>query len=506
MTAGETPNPLDTRQAARRVPYAFSRNNGVLLQQLHPDHAQVLVRDNAPPAAVAELMRVLGLPVHATLVSAEAFEAALSAAFAQGEGDAASLVDDVEQGMDLSQLIHDLPQTEDLLDAENDAPVIRMINALLAQAVRENASDIHIEPFETRSVVRFRIDGALKDVVEPHRALHAAMVSRIKIMANLDIAEKRLPQDGRITLRLAGRPVDVRVSTLPTGHGERAVLRLLDKEAGRLELSRLGMEETTLKQIDRLVQQPHGIVLVTGPTGSGKTTTLYAALSRIDASVTNIMTVEDPVEYDLDGIGQTQVNPRIEMTFARALRAILRQDPDVIMIGEIRDLETAQIAVQASLTGHLVLATLHTNDTASAVTRLTDMGIEPFLLSSSLIGVLAQRLVRRLCADCREAYAPDAAEIDFLKNAGLEGAVPARLYRPRGCTACNQTGYRGRTGIYELMQVEDKMRSLIHDRVAEQLLAQHAKELGMHTLRQDGVRLVAAGTTSLQELLHATRD
>ena len=501
MSSGNDMEQQATRQVARRIPYFFAKANGVVLKQLSAEHADVLVRADAMPQAVAEVMRVLGVPLRATLAPADEFDAALAAAYAQSEGDAAALVDDVEQGMDLSQLIHDLPQTEDLLDAENDAPVIRMINALLAQAVRENASDIHIEPFETRTVVRFRTDGTLKDVVEPHRALHAAMVSRIKIMADLDIAEKRLPQDGRITLRLAGRPVDVRVSTLPTGHGERAVLRLLDKEAGRLELTRLGMEGTTLHEMDDLVHQPHGIVLVTGPTGSGKTTTLYAALSRIDASTTNVMTVEDPVEYDLDGIGQTQVNPRIDMTFARALRAILRQDPDVIMIGEIRDLETAQIAVQASLTGHLVLATLHTNDTASAVTRLTDMGVEPFLLSSSLIGVLAQRLVRCLCADCREAYAPDAAELKL-----LDGAAPAILYRPRGCPACGQSGYRGRTGVYELMKVDDEMRRLIHDRASEQLLWQRAQQTGMRSLRQDGIRLVVSGKTSLEELLRVTRD
>ena len=411
------------------------------------------------------------------------------------------MVGDVEMDMDLSQLVHDLPQTEDLLDAENDAPVIRMINALLTQAVRDNASDIHIEPFETRSVVRFRVDGTLKDVVEPHRALHAAMVSRLKIMAELDIAEKRLPQDGRITLRLAGRPVDVRVSTLPTGHGERVVLRLLDKDAGRLNLERLGMEGVTLAGIDELIGQPHGIVLVTGPTGSGKTTTLYAALSRIDATVTNVMTVEDPVEYDIDGIGQTQVNPRIDMTFARALRAILRQDPDVIMIGEIRDLETAQIAVQASLTGHLVLATLHTNDTASSVTRLTDMGVEPFLLSSSMLGVLAQRLVRCLCTTCRESYQPTASELTL-----LEGAQPALLYRPVGCPQCSNTGYLRRTGIYELVRVDDGLRHLIHDRAAEQDLREYALQHGMHSLRQDGLRLVVAGVTSLEELLRVTRE
>jgi general secretion pathway protein E len=492
---------LSIKAIAKKIPYPFAKSKGVLLTHIDAEGAAITLRADALPETLAEIQRVLGVPIRASMISVTEFDQALARAYAQAEGSAAAMVEDVEQDMDLSQLVHDLPQTEDLLDAENDAPVIRMINALLTQAVRENASDIHIEPFETRSVVRFRIDGTLKDVIEPHRALHAAMASRIKIMAELDIAEKRLPQDGRITLRLAGRPVDVRVSTLPTGHGERVVLRLLDKDAGRLELARLGMEGETLVAMDALVKQPHGIVLVTGPTGSGKTTTLYAALSRIDATVTNVMTVEDPIEYDLDGIGQTQVNPRIDMSFARALRAILRQDPDVIMIGEIRDLETAQIAVQASLTGHLVLATLHTNDTASSVTRLTDMGIEPFLLSSSLLGVLAQRLVRSLCSHCREAYTPSAAELIL-----LEGEVPSLLYRPKGCNTCGNSGYRGRTGIYELMTVDDGMRHLIHDHTAEQNLRQYALQHGMRGLRQDGIRLVASGVTSLEELLRVTRE
>jgi general secretion pathway protein E len=494
--------PLSIKAIARKIPYPFAKSKGVLLTQFDTDSAHITLRADAAAETLAEVQRVLGVPLRATMITAAEFDHALARAYAQAEGSAAAMVEDVEQDMDLSQLVHDLPQTEDLLDAENDAPVIRMINALLTQAVRENASDIHIEPFELRSVVRFRIDGTLKDVIEPHRALHAAMVSRIKIMAELDIAEKRLPQDGRITLRLAGRPVDVRVSTLPTGHGERVVLRLLDKDAGRLELSRLGMQGETLVAMDALVKQPHGIVLVTGPTGSGKTTTLYAALSRIDATVTNVMTVEDPIEYDLDGIGQTQVNPRIDMSFARALRAILRQDPDVIMIGEIRDLETAQIAVQASLTGHLVLATLHTNDTASSVTRLTDMGIEPFLLSSSLLGVLAQRLVRSLCTHCREAYTPSEAELTLIEH--LE--TPAKLYCPKGCSVCSNSGYRGRTGIYELLTVDDGLRHLIHDHVAEQDLRQYALLHGMRGLRQDGLRLVITGVTSLEELLRVTRE
>lgn len=493
--------PAIGRATLKKLPYAFAKSKGVALTHLGTELAEISVREDASVATLAELRRVLGLPLQLVRLGTGEFEQLLGRLYAHTEGSAAELAEDVAQDMDLSQLVHELPKTEDLLDADNDAPVIRMINVLLTQAVRDNASDIHIEPFETRSVVRFRVDGTLQDVIEPHRALHMAMVSRIKIMADLDIAEKRLPQDGRINLRLAGRPVDVRVSTLPTGHGERVVLRLLDKNAGRLNLERLGMAGSVLGSMDALIKQPHGLVLVTGPTGSGKTTTLYAALSRIDSSVTNVMTVEDPIEYDIDGIGQTQVNPRIDMSFARALRAILRQDPDVIMIGEIRDLETAQIAVQACLTGHLVLATLHTNDTASSVTRLMDMGIEPFLLSSSLLGVLAQRLVRTLCPECREAYHPDATELSL-----LQGWTIDQLYRAKGCQACGQIGYRGRTGIYELLTVDEAMGRLIHDRASEQSIRECAEKRGMTGLRQDGMRLVASGATSLEELLRVTRD
>jgi general secretion pathway protein E len=416
----------------------------------------------------------------------------------------------IENGTDLAQLTESLPEITDLLETENDAPIIKLINALLTQAVRENASDIHLEIFERRSLVRFRVDGALRDVVEPKRSLHAAMVSRVKIMAELDIAERRLPQDGRIMLRIAGRPVDVRVSTLPTGHGERVVMRLLDKQAGRLSLDGLGMPATTLARLDHLIAQPHGIILVTGPTGSGKTTTLYAALSRLDAHTRNMMTVEDPIEYDLDGVGQTQVNHKIEMTFARALRAILRQDPDVIMIGEIRDLETAQIAVQASLTGHLVLATLHTNSAAGAVTRLVDMGIEPYLLASTLSGVLAQRLVRKLAPNAKRERAPTSLEADILQ-ASTNPAYRqlARVYEPiEGVTSntTNVTGYRGRTGIYELLTVNEDLRKLIHDAASEREIADAATKQGMVPLREDGLRWVAEGVTSMEEVLRVTRD
>jgi general secretion pathway protein E len=394
----------------------------------------------------------------------------------------------VESDLDLSRLMQDIPKIEDLLETEDDAPIIRMINALLTQASRDGASDIHIEPFEGYSTVRFRVDGTLRDVVRPRRELHAALISRIKILAQLDIAEKRLPQDGRIALRIGGKPLDVRVSTLPTGHGERAVLRLLDKEAGRLDLAKLGFAPSTLQHFDRLLRQPHGIVLITGPTGSGKTTTLYSALGRLDSATTNILTVEDPIEYDLDGIGQTQVNAKIDMSFAKALRSILRQDPDVIMIGEIRDLETAQIAVQASLTGHLVLATLHTNDSVSAITRLIDMGVEPFLLSSSLLGVGAQRLVRKLCAQCRE--------IDPL----------TKSWRAVGCLSCNRSGFQGRTGVYELLTIDDDIRALIHQSSPESTIRQQAVRSGMVPMRDDGARWVQSGVTSMEEVIRVTRD
>ena len=344
-----------------------------------------------------------------------------------------------ENEIDLDRLLQDMPEVADLLEAQDDAPVIRMINALFAQAARDGASDIHIEPFETHSVVRYRVDGTLRDVVSPRKALHAALISRIKIMAHLDIAEKRLPQDGRIALRVGGRPIDVRVSTLPTGHGERAVLRLLDKEAGRLKLERLGMSAGVLERLDRLIRQPHGIVLVTGPTGSGKTTTLYAALSRLDASTSNILTVEDPIEYDLPGISQTQVNAKIDMSFALALRAILRQDPDVIMIGEIRDLETAQIAVQASLTGHLVLATLHTNDAVSAVTRLTDMGVEPSCWPRRCWACWPSAW----CASPGLQAAGRTRGPPRLPSGRLRRLQPHRLQRPLGHPRAVQRGRRG---------------------------------------------------------------
>ena len=460
------------------LPYAFARSHQLLLQE-QDDGALVLWHGAGVAASSgwSEVMRKYPLASAQTLEPAQLAQR-ISAAYSQGEGSAASVVSEVQSDADLSRMMQELPPVEDLLEAADDAPIIRMLNALLTQAARDGASDIHIEPFERHSAVRFRIDGGLREVVQPNRALHAALISRLKIMADLDIAEKRLPQDGRISLRLGTRAIDVRVSTLPSAFGERAVLRLLDKSGNKITLESVGMQGEMLRTFEKLIAQPHGIILVTGPTGSGKTTTLYSALARMDAHGGNIMTVEDPIEYELPGIGQTQVNAKIDLTFAKALRAILRQDPDVIMIGEIRDFETAQIAIQASLTGHLVLATLHTNDASSAVTRLTDMGVEPFLLASSLLGVLAQRLVRKVCPACRGA----------------------------GCEACGQSGYAGRTGIFELLVVNDAIRAHIHHRAPEADVRAAAIANGMVLMREDGQRLVDAGITSAEELLRVTRD
>jgi general secretion pathway protein E len=506
---------METSQPSvvRTLPYHFAKAKGVITAREVDGEVEVWLAPNPESATLAEVRRMTGKALRPVLLSLADFNARLARAYMHDSGsdngnDAVEdIASSIESGADLAQLTESLPEITDLLETENDAPIIKLINALLTQAVRENASDIHLEIFERRSLVRFRVDGALRDVVEPKRSLHAALVSRVKIMAELDIAERRLPQDGRIMLRIAGRPVDVRVSTLPTGHGERVVMRLLDKQAGRLSLDGLGMPSTTLARLDHLIQQPHGIILVTGPTGSGKTTTLYAALSRLDAHTRNMMTVEDPIEYDLDGVGQTQVNHKIEMTFARALRAILRQDPDVIMIGEIRDLETAQIAVQASLTGHLVLATLHTNSAAGAVTRLVDMGIEPYLLASTLSGVLAQRLVRKLAPDAKHERAPTESESDILR-AAINPAYRnlSRVFAPTEGTAPNVTGYRGRTGIYELLTVDETLRKLIHDAASEREIADAAVATGMVPLREDGLRWVAEGVTSMEEVLRVTRD
>ena len=483
----------------RRLSFAFAKRHGVLVKRVVDGVAECAYRATAAPLALAEVRRYLRMPLKLERVDDATFDELLRQAYEAGS-DAMQAAEGLDEATDLAHLAQELPEQADLLESEDDAPIIRLINAILTQAVKENASDIHIEPFENRLVIRFRVDGVLREVLQSKRAVAPLVVSRIKVMSKLDIAEKRLPQDGRISLRVAGRAVDVRVSTIPSGHGERVVLRLLDKQAGRLDLSSLGMDPQTEKLIDELIHKPHGILLVTGPTGSGKTTTLYACLERLNDNTRNIMTVEDPIEYYIDGIGQTQVNTKVEMTFARGLRAILRQDPDVVMVGEIRDLETAQIAVQASLTGHLVLSTLHTNTAVGAVTRLRDMGIEPFLLSSSLIGVLAQRLVRVLNPETKQPFQAGEYERRLL-NLRPEEPSPI-LYRPgRDATG----GYRGRTGIYELVLVDDQMRTMIHDGAPEHELERYARTL-TPSIRDDGRAKVLRGITTIEEVLRVTRE
>lgn len=485
------------------LPFAFVRRFGIAIAGRLPDGRLDVVYRSPPKLPVlAEVRRFAGAAIKLRAVNDEDFEAVVGVAYARDSSQARQMVEDMGEELDLASLAESVPETEDLLDQEDDAPIIRLINAVLAEAIKENASDIHLETFEKNLVIRFRVDGVMREVVQPKRALAALLVSRIKVMARLDIAEKRVPQDGRISLRIGGREVDVRVSTLPAANGERVVLRLLDKQAGRLKLTNLGMGEDTLVRLREVVHKPHGIFLVTGPTGSGKTTTLYASLAELESGAINVLTVEDPIEYHLPGIGQTQVNTKADMTFARGLRAILRQDPDVVMVGEIRDLETAEVAVQASLTGHLVMSTLHTNTAVGAVTRMVDMGVEPFLLATSMVGVLAQRLVRVLCPDCRIAAKADAVECRFLD---FDPARAPRLYRPAGCDQCGHSGYRGRTGIYELIVIDDELRQMIHDRAAEQALTAYVRKHSP-SIRDDGRAKVLAGVTTVAEVLRVTLE
>ncbi len=498
-SASGAPDPAAS--AVQRLPFAFAKRFGVCVIEASGERGQAVAACKNRPtlATLAEIKRFIGRPVQIRLVAETEFEELLTNTYARDASEAKQMVEDMGDELDLASLADSVPETEDLLEQEDDAPIIRLINALLAEAIRENASDIHIETFEKDLIVRFRVDGVMREVVKPKRQLAPLLVSRIKVMARLDIAEKRIPQDGRISLRIGGREVDVRVSTMPASNGERVVLRLLDKQAGRLRLENLGMLEADLKRLHEVVHRPHGIFLVTGPTGSGKTTTLYASLAELSTRTINILTVEDPIEYNLAGIGQTQVNTKADMTFARGLRAILRQDPDVVMVGEIRDLETAETAVQASLTGHLVMSTLHTNTAVGAITRLVDMGIEPFLLSSSLVGMLAQRLVRVLCPECKTERPATPSELDFLQH------PQANVFDATGCESCQHTGYKGRTGIYELVLVDETLRQLIHDQVSEQELTGYARRRGPG-IRDDGQEKILAGVTSVQEILRVTLE
>ncbi len=483
------------------LPFTFAQQNGVLLDAAD-DGSPLIVHSGEPPIQVlTELRRFLGRSYSLQSVSEADFKRRLTLAYQRNNNEAVQMAEDIGADVDLSRLADEIPDSGDLMDTEDDAPIIRLINAILSQAVREQASDIHIETFEDRLSVRYRIDGVLAEVLSPKRMLAPLLVSRLKVMAKLDIAEKRVPQDGRISVKIAGHAVDIRMSTIPSAHGERVVLRLLDTAAGQLRLSQLAMNEQVLAAYQKHLHSPHGIILVTGPTGSGKTTTLYAGLSEINEASRNILTIEDPVEYRLGGIGQTQVNTKVDMTFARGLRAILRQDPDVVMVGEIRDLETAEIAVQASLTGHLVLSTLHTNTAIGAITRLKDMGIEPFLLSSSLIAVMSQRLVRLLCDECKEEAEPNAAERELLRLEPEEKDV--RVHHAKGCERCKYTGYRGRTGIYEVIEIDASMRQMIYESANEQDIVMEARQ-HYPGIESDGRRRILLGETSIEEVMRVT--
>lgn len=479
--------------------YAFAKAHGLVLLSVG-DTAKVGLLEGSAPTALIEARRVLGRPIEVERLSKGAFDRHFSEAYSGESFANAAGMDDIERQVGLRGLAEEALPIADLLDPQDDAPVIRLINGILTEAVRREASDVHIEPYESNLIVRLRVDGILNEALTLPNRLAPLLVSRVKVMARLDIAEKRLPQDGRISVTLGGRSLDVRVSTLPARGGERVVMRLLDKEQAGLPMHALGMHPTALDAFQRALAEPNGIVLVTGPTGSGKTTTLYAGLQHLNTGARNILTIEDPVEYAIDGVGQTQVNTKVGMTFAAGLRAILRQDPDIVMVGEIRDSETAQIAVQASLTGHLVLSTVHTNDALGAVTRLRDMGVEPFLLASTLRLVLAQRLVRRLCSHCRK---PEPVEASVARLLNL--APDATVYRAVGCPTCGQSGYRGRIGIYEVVRVDDRLRRLISAGADEMQMADAAFVGGGDLAREAGP-LLLEGVTTPEEVLRVTRQ
>lgn len=491
---------MENNDKPKRLPYLFAKNQGVIAAM--EEEGNILVYHLAAPSLqiLAEIKRLLGGKLILKEVNESEFQQQLAHVY-QSQGSILDAAEGMEEEMDLSLLAGQLPISEDLLDNQDDAPIIRLLNALFTQAIKQKASDIHIETYENRVLVRNRIDGVLHEVLEIQRAIAPLVISRVKVMAKLDIAEKRIPQDGRIALRIGGHNIDVRVSTLPSNHGERIVLRILDKQTAQLDLSLLGMPKTTMATMRKMIAQPHGIILVTGPTGSGKTTSLYAMLTELNQVSRNILTIEDPIEYDLPGVGQTQVNTKVQMTFAKGLRAILRQDPDVVMIGEIRDLETAEIAVQASLTGHLVLSTLHTNSALGALTRLHDMGVESFLLSSSIVGLIAQRLVRKLCQHCK---IPHNLRDDELELMGIQaGTDTTKVCEPLGCEHCNHLGYRGRTGIYELITIDEVLRGMIHRNESLQIIDNYLRP-ATPTIREDGFKRVLAGDTSLAEILRVT--
>ena len=486
-----------------KIPIQFLKKYK-MVPVVRSDGIYIAVNDTTLFQPIDDLHIILGWDgVETVLAPYSAILSAINFAYDLSGDSAEQVIQDMREE-DRDMIISAVEETGDLLDDTSDAPIIKLVNLMLSQAVKARASDIHIEPYQNRIKVRYRVDGILYDMLSPPKHIQSTLISRIKIMARLNIAEKRLPQDGRIEIKIGDKSVDIRVSTIPTAFGERVVLRLLDKTTVLLKLSDLGMSEQRLKIFNELIKSAHGIILVTGPTGSGKTTTLYAALSSINNSDINIITIEDPIEYQIEGIGQIQVNPKINITFANGLRSIVRQDPDVILVGEIRDLETAEIAIQAALTGHLVFSTLHTNDSASAVTRLIDMGIESFLVTSSVIGILAQRLVRNVCNECKEEYIPDE---ESLENIGItpEMSSGKKIYKGKGCQDCLNTGYKGRTGIFELMILDDAIKSLILKTSDSNAIKKKAVNQGMVTLRQDGALKVLNGITTVEEILRITQ-
>ncbi len=491
----------------RAVPINFAKQALILPLALEGEAVALAVADPLDTTVLDHARMLLQRNVSPRVALGAVIVDAINGVYDRAVNEAEQLVGEME-AQDLQSLAHELEEPQDLLDTDDEAPIIRLVNSLLFRAAKERASDIHIEPMERELLVRFRVDGVLQEIIKPPKRYQNSIVSRVKVMGQLNIAEKRLPQDGRIRIKLAGRDIDIRLSTIPCTFGERIVMRLLDKTSTLLDLTDIGMGPDTLTGMDHVIRRSHGIILVTGPTGSGKTTTLYAALSRLNTPDLNILTVEDPVEIQIRGISQMAINPKIGLSFAAGLRSFLRQDPDVIMVGEIRDRETAEIAIQASLTGHMVFSTVHTNDAASAVTRLVDMGVEPFLVASSLTAVMAQRLVRRVCRECREAYRPTPEE---LSEVGLTPEAVARagnppIYRARGCEACGRNGYRGRTGIYELLMVDDDIRQLALKNVDSNTIKKAGVSKGMLTLLDDGARKVLAGETTLAEVLSVTQE
>jgi general secretion pathway protein E len=492
-----------------KIPLSFAKR--YTLVPLIEEHGQAVPVAIANPLnlhVIDDVRLLTGVPVTPVLASSEAIEDVLHTLYEQAQETAEEVIEDLDNTR-LNQLAESIEETTDLLDATEDAPIIRLLNSLMFRAVKERASDIHIEPYEREVAVRYRIDGVLHNVLTPPKRVHAALISRVKIMAGLDIAERRTPQDGRIGIRIGDREVDIRVSIIPIAYGERAVLRLLDKEHLLLDLNQLGFSPAQRQRFDQLIRLSHGILLVTGPTGSGKTTTLYAALNQINSPDKNILTIEDPIEYQLKGIGQMQVNPRIQLTFASSLRSILRQDPDVILVGEIRDAETAEISIHASLTGHLVFSTLHTNDAPGAVTRLIDMGIEPFLVASSIVAIVAQRLVRTICSACRQSYVPspeELARLELGRSSAADGGKPITLARGTGCPTCGGSGYRGRVAIYETLVVDDQVRRLIMAKADAGAIREAAIAAGMRPLRLDGMAKVLQGVTTAEEVLRITQQ